>query len=149
MMAVSQECVLFSVVYYEAAVYNNKVIGVKAYVVNVHYNRERNNINYLACLDLINWHQVLLLHPRQHRRELFRPSPRVHSGHHLYLGCTSARPLNAMVSSEDHTSTESERSRLPHRKVTGGLLRPVEGGGRSNPPVSSSIFSVGRVFCFS
>ena len=48
---------------------------------------------------------------------------------------------NAMTSSEQRTSAESRG--LPHREGTDGLIE----GGRRNPSVSSSRFSVAKVVC--
>ena len=58
------------------------------------------------------------------------------------------RPSNAMTSSEERTSAESERSRLPHREATDKLSKRDEAilyRGRSNPSATSNRFSLGRV----
>lgn len=64
------------------------------------------------------------------------------------------QPSNAMTCiRRDHPSAESNSSRLLHREITDGLLRPPFDatfspfkGGRSNPSASSSRFSAGRCF---
>ena len=62
---------------------------------------------------------------RFHKQHCDSHASALEATHKLHLHIMSQGPSNAMTSSEERTSAESESSRLIHREVTDGLLRPT------------------------